>query len=186
MATISSILDSARAQMRKSVEHLEVELSKVRAGKATPGMLDHVKIDYYGTATPVSQVASVTVQDARTLSVQPYEAKHIPQIEKAIMEANLGITPQNDGAVIRLAMPALTEERRKQLVKSVKDLGEEARISIRNHRRDHNDQLRKLLKEGEAEDAVKGAEGTVQKITDEHTEKVDKLLSAKEEELMTV
>lgn len=186
MAGISEILDSARSAMRKSLEHLEVELSKIRAGKATPGMLDHIKIDYYGTATPVPQVASVTVQDARTLSVQPYESKHIPPIEKAIMEANLGITPQNDGSTIRLSMPPLTEERRKSIVKNVKDLGEEARVSIRNHRRDHNDRLKKLLKEGEAEDAVKGAEATIQKITDEYTAKVDTLLTAKEQEIMTV
>ncbi|MDX2061660.1 MAG: ribosome recycling factor [Bacteroidia bacterium] len=186
MPTTSDILNSARSAMKKALEHLEAELGKIRAGKATPGMLDHVKIDYYGTPTPIGQAATVSVADARTLTVQPYESKHIPAIEKAIRDANLGITPQNDGILIRLTLPTLTEDRRKQLVKNTKETAEEARVAIRNLRRDHNDQLKKLLKDGEAEDAVKAAEATVQKITDEHIALVEKLLEAKEQEIMTV
>jgi ribosome recycling factor len=184
--TTSQILDSARAAMKRAVEHLESELTKVRAGKASPAVLENIKIDYYGTPTAVPQVATVNILDARTLSVQPYENKHIPAIEKAIKEANIGVNPQNDGIQIRLVLPTMTEERRKALVKSAKELGEEAKVAVRNLRRDHNEQLKKLKADGESEDAIKAAETTTQKITDENVTKIDALLSAKEQEIMAV
>lgn len=187
MESISEILDSARLYMDQSLEHLETELTKVRAGKATPGMVDGLRIDYYGNPTPLNQVANITVSDGRTLNIQPYEKQHIAPIEKVIMEANLGLTPQNDGTIIRLNIPPLTEDRRKQLVKQTKELGEDAKVSIRNVRKDHNNHLKNLLKAGGvSEDEIKRAEDEVQKLTDKHTEKVDALLEHKEKEIMTV
>ncbi|MCS7086041.1 MAG: ribosome recycling factor [Bacteroidia bacterium] len=179
-----SLVKAAEAAMKKSVEHFEQELTKIRAGKASPAIFDNVKIDYYGTPTPIGQTATITVVDARTLSIRPYEKKHIAPIEKAIIEANLGLNPQNDGVDIRVVLPMLTEERRKQLVKQVKEVAEDARVAIRNLRRDYNEQLKKLSKSGVAEDEIKAAENDVQKATDRHIAEIDKLVAAKEADIM--
>jgi ribosome recycling factor len=143
-----------------------------------------VKIDYYGTPTPISQAATISVVDARTLSIQPYEKKHIGPIEKAIMDANLGVNPQNDGIVIRVVLPMLTEERRKQLVKQAKEIAEEARVAVRNLRREHNEQIKKLSKSGVSEDEIKTAENDIQKVTDRYIAEIDKLFAAKEADIM--
>lgn len=172
--------------MQKATEHLETELTKIRAGKASPSMLDDIRVEYYGSATPINQVANVASQDARTLSIQPYEKKMLQDIERAIMAANIGITPQNDGNTIRLFMPPLTEERRKEMVKKVFAEGEHAKISIRNIRRDAMEGLKKLQKDGMSEDAVKDYENSVQKETDGYISKIDALCQVKEKELLTV
>lgn len=186
MSDIKSILDSARTGMKKAVEHLENELQKIRAGKASPVMLDGIKVDYYGMPTPLSGAATVTAPDARTLVVTPFERKMIVTIERAIMEANLGITPQNDGSVIRIPVPAPSEERRKQLSKQAREAGEEAKVAIRNIRRDHIEKLKKLVKEGVPEDSVKVAETDAQKLTDQHIASVDEVLKKKDAEIMTI
>ncbi len=179
-----TLVKAADAAMKKSVEHFEHELTKVRAGKASPVIFDNVKIDYYGTPTPIGQAATISVVDARTLTIQPFEKKHIAPIEKAIMEANLGVNPQNDGIVIRVVLPMLTEERRKQLVKQAKEIAEEARVAIRNLRREHNEQLKKLSKSGVSEDEIKAAENEVQKSTDKYIAEVEKIFAAKEADIM--
>jgi ribosome recycling factor len=179
-----AMVKAAEAAMKKSVEHFEHELSKIRAGKASPVIFDNVKIDYYGTPTPISQAATISVVDARTLSIQPYEKKHIGPIEKAIMDANLGVNPQNDGIVIRVVLPMLTEERRKQLVKQAKEIAEEARVAVRNLRREHNEQIKKLSKSGVSEDEIKTAENDIQKVTDRYIAEIDKLFAAKEADIM--
>lgn len=179
-------LEEARDSMNKAVDHVELELTKIRAGKANPSMLDGIMVDYYGSPTPLSQVANVNTPDARTLVVQPWEKNMIPVIEKAISDANLGINPQNDGIVIRLMVPPLTEERRKDLVKKVKAEGEAGKIAIRNIRKDTNERIKKLLKEGVSEDEVKVGEAEVQKLTDGFILKVDKHIDLKEKDIMTV
>jgi ribosome recycling factor len=179
-------LEEARDSMTKAVDHVELELTKIRAGKANPSMLDGIMVDYYGSPTPLSQVANVNTPDARTLVVQPWEKNMIPVIEKAISDANLGINPQNDGIVIRLMVPPLTEERRKDLVKKVKAEGEAGKIAIRNIRKDTNERIKKLLKEGVSEDEVKVGEAEVQKLTDGFILKVDKHIDLKEKDIMTV
>ena len=179
-------LGAAKEQMDHAIDFLESELSRVRAGKANPSMVNGVKVDYYGVDTPLHQVAGIKNQDAKTLVIQPWEKDMLVPVEKALMAANLGLTPQSDGAVIRLSLPPLTEERRIELVKKVKEIGEASRVSIRNARRDANEQLKDLTKEGLSEDEEKTAEHENQEQTDGYIKKVDRHLEAKEEEIMTV
>lgn len=181
-----TILDNARQHMTKAIQHLETELSKIRAGKANPAMLDNVMVEYYGSNVPISQTASVNTLDARTLVIQPWEKSMLTPIEKAIQAANLGFNPQNDGTVIRISIPPLTEERRKDLVKLSKQVVEEAKIAVRNIRKDAMEQAKKLLKEGVPEDEVKALEQKIQKLTDEFVAKCDQHLALKEKEILTV
>lgn len=183
---LQKISAETESGMKKAINHLEIELTKIRAGKATPSILEGINVDYYGTPTPISQVANVQVLDSRTISIQPWEKNMLPLIERAIMAANIGITPQNDGVNIRLFMPPLTEERRKELFKKASAEGEVSKIAIRNIRRDHIEQVKKLQKEGTSEDICKGAEDTIQSLTDKHIALVEKHLEAKEKEIMTV
>ncbi len=183
---LDEIIEDAGVHMKKIISHLEVELTKIRAGKANPVMLDGINVDYYGAPTPLSQVANVTVPDARTISIQPWEKPMLQAIEKAIIASNIGLNPQNDGTYIRLFLPPLTEERRKELVKRVNGEGEHAKISLRNIRRDHIEAVRKMVKEGLSEDTAKDAEGTLQEITDKHSALVDIHLKDKEKDIMTV
>ena len=183
---LQKISGEAEIAMKKAINHLEIELTKIRAGKATPSILEGINVDYYGTPTPISQVANVQVLDTRTISIQPWEKNMLPLIERAIMGANIGITPQNDGVNIRLFMPPLTEERRKEMVKKAGGEGEQSKVAIRNIRRDHIEQVKKLQKDGMSEDICKGAEDTIQGLTDKHIALVEKHLEAKEKEIMTV
>lgn len=176
----------AEEKMSNSVAHLELALVQIRAGKANTHILDGVYVDYYGSSTPLSQVSNISTPDAKTIAIQPWEKAIIPLIEKAIIDSNLGLNPDNNGETIRLFIPPLTEERRKDLVKQVKSEGEDAKISIRTSRRDANDHLKKLVKEGLSEDLEKDAEAEVQKLTDMYSKKVDALISAKEKEVLTV
>ena len=183
---IQFILDNTTEQMEKGLSHLEAELVKVRAGKASPSMLESIQVDYYGTRTPLHQVANVNTADARTLVVQPWEKSMLTPIEKAIQAANLGLNPQNDGIIIRILVPALTEERRRDLVKKAKSEAETAKVSIRSIRKEANEELKKLQKDGTPEDAVKEGETKVQLLTDAYVIKCDKHLEIKEKEIMTV
>lgn len=183
---IKFALDNAKEQMDKAVTHLEAELLKVRAGKASPTMLEGIMVDYYGTKTALNQVASVNTADSRTLIVQPWEKSMLTPIEKAIQIANLGLNPQNDGVIIRILVPALTEERRKDLVKKAKSEAENAKVSLRNIRKEANEELKKLQKAGTPEDMIKTAETQVQTLTDGFSVKCDKHLEVKEKEIMTV
>lgn len=180
------IIDNMQAQMNKSISHLEIELSKIRAGKANPQMLESIHVDYYGSQTPLSQVANVNTPDARTIVIQPWEKGMLGPIEKTIQTANLGFNPQNDGTIIRINVPPLTEERRKDLVKRCKAEGENAKIGIRSSRKDANDAIKKELKKGITEDEAKEAEAKIQQLTDQFIQKVDKHLDTKEKEIMTV
>ncbi len=180
------VIASAKEKMHKAILHLEEELKTFRAGKANTAVFNNVMVDYYGNPTPVPQVASVTAPDPKTMLIQPWDKKLIPAIEKAIMVANIGFTPQNNGEQIRINVPPLTEDRRKDLVKKVKASGEVAKISIRNARRDGVDLLKKYQKDGLPEDVVKDGETTLQKDTDNYNKKVDDALAAKEKEIMTV
>ena len=172
--------------MSAAVAHFDKDLQKVRAGKASPQMLDGIKVDYYGNPTPIEQVANVNTPDAHQIIIQPWERNMLPVIEKAILAANIGVTPQNNGEFIRLVVPAPTEERRKELVKKAKQDAEQAKVAIRNIRRTANDDAKKLKDEGVEEDAVKKLEADIQKATDEAIGKVDKIMEAKEKEIMTV
>lgn len=183
---ISMYLQEAEELMLKAVEHTQKELVKIRAGKAHPSMLDGIKVEYYGAETPLNQVSSVTTPDARSILIKPFEKSTIAVIEKAIRNSDLGMNPQNDGESIRLNIPPLTEERRTQLVKQVKQEGEQGKVSVRNIRKDTNNSLKELQKEGASEDDVKRAEEKVQKLTDQYIAKIDTVLAKKEEELMTV
>jgi ribosome recycling factor len=183
---IVSIKTNAADHMQKAISHLEAELVKIRAGKANPQMVDGIVVDYYGNPTPISQVGNISVMDARTLSIQPWEKNMLQPIEKAIMAANIGITPQNDGNIIRLFLPPLTEERRKELVKKCHGEGEHAKVAIRNIRRDAIEHIKRLQKNGLSEDASKDAETDVQGSTDKFIAVVDKHLAAKEKEMMIV
>lgn len=183
---LNLIVSDAAATMTKAISHLESELSKIRAGKASPVMLDGIVAEYYGNPTPISQIANITTLDARTISVQPWEKNMLQAIEKAIMQANIGINPQNDGNVIRLYLPPLTEERRKELVKRSNGEGENAKVSIRNIRRDAIEQIKKLQKDGASEDECKDAEAAAQATTDKYIVLVEKHLEAKEKEIMVV
>src|ERR1043165_2370950 len=183
---IPSIVDQADDHMQKAINHLEAELIKIRAGKANPQMLDGIQVDYYGSPMPVNQVANISVMDARTLSIQPWEKNMLQPIERAIIAANIGITPQNDGALIRLYLPPLTEERRRELVKKCQSEGEHSKVAIRNIRRDAIEHVKRLQKTGLSEDAAKDAETNVQQVTDRYISAVEKHLGAKEKEIMSV
>ena len=183
---LNSIIDHAEESMDKAIGHLEVELVKVRAGKANPNLVDGLVVDYYGTPTPISQVGNISVADARTLTIQPWEKNMLQPIERSIIAANIGITPQNDGNMIRLFMPPLTEERRKELVKRAQVEGEHSKVAIRSIRRDSMEHIKKLQKNGLSEDVCKDAEKQVQEITDKYISVVDKHLASKEKEIMTV
>lgn len=183
---ISLQLDDCKDGMTKAVAHTESELTKIRAGKASPGMLDGIYVDYYGTATPLSQVSNINTPDARTIVVQPWEKNLLSTIEKAIMDSNIGLNPQNDGSIIRLAVPPLTEERRRDLVKKVKEETEKGRVAIRNIRKDGNEQIKKLKNDGASEDEIKVGEAEVQKLTDTFITKVDQLAEIKEKDIMTI
>ena len=187
MKDTKQMIDAGEEKMTFAIEYLDEQLSRIRAGKANPKILDCVKVVYYGAPTPLSNVASITVPDARTILVTPWEKKIIRDIEKAIQNSPLGITPENNGEVIRLGIPPLTEERRRQLVKQCKGEAESAKISIRNARRETIDALKKSVKsDGVPEDVEKDAEAKVQKVHDKYIKKVDELYAAKEKEIMTV
>jgi ribosome recycling factor len=183
---IEFTLEETREGMHNAVLHLEKELQRVRAGKASPQMLEGVKIDYYGTMTPIDQTANVSTPDARQIIVQPWDKSVLVLIEKAILAANLGFNPKNEGEILRIVVPALTEERRRELVKKAKSEAENAKISIRNIRRIANETAKKLKKDGIPEDEVDKLEEDIQKITDEHIVKVDKILEGKEKDILTV
>ena len=172
--------------MDKALEHLSYEFNKIRAGKAMPSMLDGLMVEYYGSSTPINQVATINTPDARTIVVKPWEKKTLSDIERAIVNSDLGLNPQNDGEIIRLNIPPLTEERRRNLVKQAKNEAENGKISLRNIRKDANDSIRKLEKEGTSEDDVKEGEISVQEYTDTYSKKIDDLLEHKEKEIMTV
>ena len=179
-------LKQAKETMNATVAHFDKELQKVRAGKASPQMLDGIKVDYYGNPTPIDQVANVNTPDAHQIVIQPWERNMLPVIEKAILAANIGVTPQNNGEFIRLVIPAPTEERRKELVKKAKQDAEQTKVAIRNIRRSANDDAKKLKDDGVEEDAIKKLETDIQKATDDAISKVDKIMEAKEKEIMTV
>lgn len=178
------LLQEAEQAMKKAIQHLEAEIRKIRAGKANPNMLDGINVEYYGMNTPMNQIANVTAPDGKTLVIQPFEKSMLEPIEKAIQMANIGMNPSNDGNLIRINIPPLTEERRKDLVKKVKNEAENARVSIRNIRKETNNQIKTLQKEGLSEDEAKSVEDEVQKITDKYIGKVESHLQAKEDELM--
>jgi ribosome recycling factor len=186
MEEIDFILDSTEESMLGSIAHLEKEFLNIRAGKASPQMLGSVFVDYYGSQTPLSQVSNVNIPDARTITIQPYEKSMLQTIEKAIMVANLGFNPMNNGENIIISVPPLTEERRRDLVKQAKAEAEDAKISIRNARKDANTDIKKLEKEGTSEDVCKTAEDDIQKLTDSFIRKVDEHLATKEAEIMKV
>ncbi len=179
-------LEEAREEMQNAISHLEREFHKIRAGKASPDMLDSIKIDYYGVITPLNQVANISTPDPRQIIVQPWDKGMLDTIDKAIQAANLGFNPVNNGEVLRIGVPALTEERRKDLVKQTKSEVENSKISIRNIRRTANDQAKKLKNEGTPEDDVKKLEEEIQELTNDHVKKIDILLEAKEKDIMTV
>ncbi len=186
MTDSKTILDATQDKMQKALDHLEEALLAVRAGKASTNVLNGIMVEYYGNPTPISGVASITVPDARTVLVQPWEKNMIGPIEKAIMVANIGLTPSNNGEHIRLTIPALTEERRKQLVKQVRGDAETARVSLRNARREAVEAFKKAQKEGMPEDMAKDGETNAQKMIDKFTKKLEDILAAKEQEIMTV
>lgn len=186
MEEINMYLEEAESQMAKAIEHTKKEFSKIRAGKASPAMLMGIMVDYYGSPTPLDQVANINTPDSRSLVVKPWEKATLQEIEKAIINSDLGINPSNDGDQIRLNIPALTEERRKDLVKQTKGEAENGKIRIRNIRKDINNDLKGLLKEGASEDAIKGAEETVQTATDKYIKLVDAATAVKEQEIMTI
>lgn len=183
---IQSITAHAQDHMKKAISHLEAELVKIRAGKANPQMFDGLVVDYYGSPMAINQVANISVMDARTLSIQPWEKNMVQPIERAIIAANMGVTPQNDGAIIRIFLPPLTEERRRELVKKCHGEGEHGKVAIRNIRRDAIEHIKRLQKNGLSEDAAKDGEDTVQQLTDKHISLVDTHLAAKEKEIMSV
>ncbi|WP_251863688.1 ribosome recycling factor [Achromobacter sp. Marseille-Q4962] len=185
--SVADIRKSAESRMVKSLETLKTNLSKIRTGRAHTGILDHVQVEYYGSPVPVSQVANLNLVDARTISVQPYEKNMASVIEKAIRESDLGLNPMSMGDTIRVPMPALTEERRRDLTKVVRSEGEDAKVAVRNLRREANDALKKLVKDKEiSEDDERRAQDDVQKLTDRHVAEIDKMVAQKEAEIMTV
>ena len=186
MEELEFYLEEAKDHMEKSVSHVSHALAKIRAGRAMPSMLDGLMVDYYGNPTPINQVASVNTPDAKTLAIKPWEKSMLAEIEKVIINSDLGLNPQNDGEIIRLNIPPLTEERRKDLVKQSRNEAEHGKVSVRNVRKDANDHLKKLLKEHISEDEIKKAEAKVQEFTDEFVKKIDEILANKEEEIMTV
>jgi ribosome recycling factor len=183
---ITMVLDDARDKMKKALGHLENELLMLRAGKANPHIISGILVEYYGVQTPLNQVSNISTPDARTIMIQPWEKRLIEPIEKAIMQANLGFNPANNGELIRIIIPALTEERRRNLVKQIHTEGEDTKVGIRNARREANEELKQMKKDGLPEDEVKNGEADVQKLTDEFSQKVDKLIEAKEKDIMTI
>lgn len=183
---ISTNIVIAEDHMKKAISHLEAELVKIRAGKANPQMIDGIVVDYYGSPMPINQVANISVMDARTLSIQPWEKNMLQPIERAIIAANIGINPQNDGNLIRLFLPPLTEDRRKELVKKCQAEGEHSKVAIRNIRRDAIENIKKFQKNGLSEDAAKDAEADIQEVTNKFIAMVDKHLATKEKEIMSV
>jgi len=183
---VSAIIAGTEEQMKKAINHLEAELTKIRAGKANPQMLDSIVVDYYGSPMPINQVANISILDARTMTIQPWEKNMLQPIERAIIAANIGVTPQNDGAIIRISMPPLTEERRKELVKKCQTEGEHSKVATRNIRRDAIESIKKLQKSGLSEDAAKDAETAVQQVTDKYITQIEKHLVTKEKEIMVV
>tara|TARA_B100000900_G_scaffold362453_1_gene335723 strand:- start:972 stop:1532 length:561 start_codon:yes stop_codon:yes gene_type:complete len=186
MEEINLILEEAEEAMNKSISHLSIELSKIRAGRANPSMLDAVKVDYYGTPTPLAQVGNVSTLDSRTLNIQPWEKAMLDEITKAIINSNLGLNPQNNGEVIIISVPVLTEERRKDLVKRAKAEGEHAKVSVRSQRKDAKEMVRSLKDDGFSEDNIKNAEDLIQNLTDKFNSKVDELVKIKESDIMKV
>ena len=183
---IDIILEAAEESMQAAIDHLNKELTKIRAGRANPSMLDGVMVEYYGANTPISQVANLSTMDARTITVQPWEKSTLEPIERAIINSNLGLNPQNNGEMILINIPQLTEERRRDLVKQTKSEGEHAKVSIRNARKDANDEVKKLEKDGLSEDQAKGIEEEIQELTNKYTAKVDHVLEVKEADIMKV
>ncbi len=183
---VQLILGVCEEKMEAAIKHLETELVHIRAGKASPRMLDGVMVDYYGSMTPLNQVSNLSTPDARTIAVQPWEKTMIAPIEKAIMNANLGFNPENNGEIIRINVPPLTEERRKELTKQVGQEGENAKVSIRNARKEANDSLKKMLKNGLSEDLEKDAEGDVQELTNKFGKEIDNQLEEKNKEILTI
>lgn len=183
---LEMIIAESDDSMEKAISHLESELLKVRAGKATPNIVDGIVVDYYGTSTLINQVGNISVADARTLTIQPWEKNMLQPIERAIIAANIGLNPQNDGNMIRLFLPPLTEERRRELVKRAQNEGEQSKVAIRSIRREAIEQIRKLQKNGLSEDVTKDAENSIQELTDKFINLVDKHLGTKEKEIMTV
>ena len=183
---VQLVYEMTMERMEKSLEHLDNELMRIRAGKANVHILDGILVDYYGSPTPLNQVSNISTPDAKTIMIQPWEKTMIDPIEKALMNSNVGITPANNGEVIRLVIPQLTEERRRDLVKQVKTEGENARVSVRNSRRDANEEYKQMQKDGLSEDETKTAEDAIQKLTDQFTEKIEKIVDAKEEDIMTI
>jgi len=183
---LAIIMDDTESSMSKAIKHLESELTKIRAGKANPQILDGITVDYYGSATPLAQIANVSVVDARTLTIQPWEKNMLQPIERAIINSNIGLNPQNDGLIIRLFLPPLTEERRKEFVKRANGEGEASKVSIRNIRRDAIEMIKRLQKDGLSEDAAKDAEKDIQAITDKYIAQIEKHLVTKEKEIMAI
>jgi ribosome recycling factor len=186
MEEIEFYLDAAKETMEGAIKHLAIELNKIRAGKASPAMLDGLQAEYYGVPTPLSNMASITTPDARTIAIKPFEKKLIGEIEKAIRNSNLGLSPTNDGDLIRLNIPPLTEERRRDLIKKVKVEIETAKVNVRNVRQDANNSIKKLKADGVSEDAIKDGEERVQKLTDGYISKIDQIFTTKEADVMTV
>lgn len=184
---INDVLNASEEAMKKAVDHARIDLSKIRTGRASTSMLDSIQVDYYGSPTPLSQVANVSTPDAAMILVQPWEKTMVGPIERAIMAANLGITPNNDGSVIRLSVPPLTEERRRDIAKQARHIVEESKVGVRNARRDAMERLKKAEKEESlSEDLRRGGEDDVQKLTDKYIAEIDQLFEAKEKEIMTV
>ena len=180
------IMDDTESTMQKAISHLESELVKIRAGKANPTMLDGITVDYYGSPTPISQLANINIMDARTISIQPWERNMLQPIERAIIASNIGMNPQNDGVNIRLYLPPLTEERRREMVKRASGEGEHSKVAIRNIRREAIEEVKKLQKDGLSEDVAKDTEKNIQEVTDRYIILVDKHLAAKEKEIMSI
>ncbi len=186
MEELNFYIEAAEEGMEAAIKHLEKEFTKIRAGKASPALIDSVKVDYYGVMSPVSQVANVSVPDAKTIFIQPWDKSMLEVIEKAILNANLGFNPANNGEVLRIIVPPLTEERRKQLVKQVKALGEAAKVSVRGQRRDAIEEFKKLKKDGVSEDDTKNAEQLVHKTHEDFIKRIDDIIDVKESEIMTI
>ncbi len=183
---VNEYLEEGRMAMEESYHHLELELAKIRAGRATPNMVGGLMVDYYGNATPMNQVGNISNADTRTLVIQPWEKTMLGAIEKSIFEANLGVTPQNDGEVVRITIPPLTEERRRDLVKRAKSLGEDAKVSVRSVRHKIMDKIKKAVKEGYPEDMGKRKEDEAQNLTNTYTKKIDQAIAKKEEDILTI
>ncbi|MEG6521679.1 ribosome recycling factor [Desulfotomaculum sp. 1211_IL3151] len=183
---VKEIISSAEGNMKKSVDVVRKEFGSLRAGRATPSLLDKISVSYYGTPTPINQLANISVPEARMLVIQPWDKSAIPEIEKALMKSDIGITPSSDGTVIRLAVPQLTQERRKELVKIIKKKAEEGRVAVRNIRRDANESLKAKQKNGAPEDEVKRGQDDLQKLTDKYVKEIDETVKAKEQEIMQV